>query len=157
MIRKDMIKIYGTVFVIISFFMVCDNPCFAQTIKCVEKPSQNYTGISNDIRSYEIIYDPTNEKDYVAYSELIKEKIKQGLKNTYTNYDGEGDVHLLFVLKSNGLLYTFDLDSLSTDNKTIRKIATLGLKKAAPFPPFPKTLPYDRMFFSIVISFQKGD
>ena len=101
MIRKDMIKIYGTVFVIISFFMVCDNPCFAQTIKCVEKPSQNYTGISNDIRSYEIIYDPTNEKDYVAYSELIKEKIKQGLKNTYTNYDGEGDVHLLFVRQEN--------------------------------------------------------
>ena len=82
-----MIKIYGTVFVIISFFMVCDNPCFAQTIKCVEKPSQNYTGISNDIRSYEIIYDPTNEKDYVAYSYI-----------SYFSYQISCNLHFPFII-----------------------------------------------------------
>ena len=143
--------------VIISFFMACSNPCFAQTIKCVEKPIQNYVGFNGDLKYYQITYDPTQEKDYVAYAALIREKIKQRLKNIYDGYCGEGDVCLLFVLTSNGSLYTFNIDNLSTNNKELRDIATLGLKKASPFPPFPKILSYDRMFFSIVISFQKGD
>ena len=150
-------RVYIIALVIVSFFMACSNSCFAQTIKCVERPSQNYIGFGDDLKYYQINYDPTQEKDYVAYTALIREKIKQRLKNIYDGYCGEGDVCLLFVLKSNGSLYTFDIDQLSIDNKELRNIATLGLKKASPFPAFPKTLPYDRMFFSIVISFQKND
>ena len=150
-------RVYIIALVIVSFFMACSNSCFAQTIKCVERPSQNYIGFGDDLKYYQINYDPTQEKDYVAYSTLIREKIKQKLKNVYDGYCGEGDVCLLFVLKSNGSLYAFDIDRLSTDNKELCSLATLGLKKASPFPSFPKTLPYDRMFFSIVISFQKND
>ncbi len=150
-------RVYIIALVIISFFMACSNPCFAQTIKCVEKPIQNYVGFNGDLKYYQITYDPTQEKDYVAYATLIREKMKQRLKNIYDGYCGEGDVCLLFVLKSNGSLYTFDIDRLSTDNKELRSLASLGLKKASPFPPFPKTLPYDRMLFNIVISFQKDD
>ena len=150
-------RVYVIVFAIVSFTLACHNPCFAQTIKCVEKPVQNYVGFNGDLKYYQITYDPTQEKDYVAYAALIREKIKQRLKNIYDGYCGEGDVCLLFVLTSNGSLYTFNIDNLSTNNKELRDIATLGLKKASPFPLFPKILSYDRMFFSIVISFQKGD
>ena len=150
-------RLYVIVLTIVYFFLACSNTCFAQTIKCVERPSQNYVGFGDDLKYYQITYDPTQEKDYVAYTTLIREKIKQKLKNIYDGCCGEGGVCLLFVLKSNGSLYTFDIDHLSTDNKELCSLATLGLKKASPFPSFPKTLPYDRMLFNVVISFQKDD
>ena len=150
-------RVYIIVFTIVFFALACHNSCFAQTVKCVDRPSQNYVGFNGDLKYYQITYDPIQEKDYVAYTTLIREKIKQKLKNIYGDCCGEGDVCLLFVLKSNGSLYTFDVDHLSTNNKELCNIATLGLKKASPFPPFPKTLSYGRMFFNIVISFQKGD
>ena len=52
-------RVYIIVLVIMSFFMTCSNPCFAQTIKCVERPSQNYVGFGDDLKYYQINYDPT--------------------------------------------------------------------------------------------------
>lgn len=150
-------RLFVAVFVIVSLLGVCDKTCLAQAVRDMEKMSQNYIGFGNDIKSYKIIYDPANEKDYITYSNLIREKIKEGLKDIYSDYGREGDVCLLFVLNSNGSLYAFDIDPNSIEDKKLRDIAGLGLRKAAPFPSFPEILPYDRMLFSIVISFKKDD
>ena len=154
--RKNIIRLHIIFFAVVCFFLICNSVCVAQTGKCVEKISQNYISFGDDIKTYQIIYDPTNEKDYVAYSELIREKIKQKLKNIYSSYDEEGDVCLLFVLKSDGSLYALNIDPLSASNKKLRDMATFSVRKAAPFPSFPTALAYDRMFFSVVISFQKN-
>ena len=154
--RKNIMRLRIIFFAIVCFFLICNNACVAQTGKCIEKMSRNYIGFGDDIKTYQIIYNPTNEKDYVAYSELIREKIKQKLKNIYSSYDEEGDICLLFVLKSDGSLYALDIDPLSVSNKKLRDMATLGVRKAAPFPSFPNALAYNRMFFSVIISFQKN-
>lgn len=63
--------------------MICGKACFAQNARTIEKISQNYVVFGNDIASYEIIYDPSNDKCYLNYSELIREKIKQRLKKIF--------------------------------------------------------------------------
>ena len=130
---------------------------FAQAARGFGKISQNYIETGNDIRCYQIIYDPANEKDYIMYMELLREKIKNGLKKKYSRYCGEGDVYLFFILNSNGSLHAFDVSLDSADNKRLRDMALHGLKDAAPFPSFPEVLSYDRMAFSIVISFRKNN
>lgn len=97
-----------------------------------------------------------NSKDYINYYRLIREKIRQRLKENYSGYQGEGGVSLIFILARSGALLGFDIDAdSSTDNKTLRKIATTSLKEASPFPPFPKAFNTARMSFNLTITFKK--
>jgi hypothetical protein len=150
-------RILPALIIIAALFLVRGGSLFAQSVKGMEKISQNYIETGNDIRCYQIIYDPSNEKDYLLYTELLREKIKQQLKKKYSRYSGEGDICLLFILNSNGSLYAFDIAQDSADNRKLRDIALRGLKEATPFPSFPETLSYNRMAFSIVISFRKHE
>jgi hypothetical protein len=150
-------RLFQAVIIITAFLIVSGQLVLAQSVRGLEKLSQNYIETGNDIRCYQIIYDPTNEKDYLVYTELLREKIKAELKKRYSRYSGEGDVCLLFILNSNGSLYAFDLTQDSTENKRLRDIALRGLKGATPFPSFPEALTYDRMAFHIIISFRKHE
>lgn len=150
---KKLLQLAGITALIL---FLCGQASFAQPLREPGKISQNYIETGNDMRCYQIIYDPTKEKDYLLYTELLREKIKERLKKKYRRYAGEGDIQLLFILNSDGSLYAFDAASDPSANKHLRDTAYYGLKEAAPFPRFPETLSYDRMAFSIIISFRKN-
>lgn len=153
----DMNKRQFSIFLtMVCLFLISAGPVSAQAARPVEKISQNYITPGDDIKSYRIIYDPNNDKYYTTYSELVREKIKDRLKKIYSKYSGEGDVNLFFILNSNGALYALQIDPNSIQNEKLRDIAARGLKEASPLPSFPDELPYDRMLFSIIISFQKN-
>ncbi len=148
-------RLLQLVIITAAILFVYGQPSFAQSLRELGKISRNYIETGNDIRCYQIIYDPTKEKDYLSYTELLREKIKEQLKKKYRRYRGEGDIQLLFILNSDGSLYAFDAVPDRSANEHLRDTAYYGLKEAAPFPRFPETLSYDRMAFSIVISFRK--
>lgn len=124
--------------------------------QAIEKSTQGYISLDNDIKLYQITCVP-DSKDYVAYGQAIREKIRQNLKSKYKDFFQEGDVCLSFVLNSDGSLCSFGVNTGSSANEKLRDIATISLRKAAPFPPFPSSLPYDRITFRITVSFQKND
>jgi hypothetical protein len=147
-----------SIFLAVACFSIIYAGCvFAQVARAVEKVSQNYIILGDDIKSYKIVYDPNNDKYYTTYSALIREKIKDRLKKIYSKYCGEGDVNLFFILNSDGALHALQVDPSSIQNEKLRDIAARGLKEASPLPSFPEELPYDRMLFSIIISFQKNN
>jgi len=120
-------------------------------------PEHNYTVSSNDMRSYEIIYESFNKKDYAAYSKAIREKIKERLKNNYTYHFKNGDVNVFFVVKSDGALVDLGVDKETSIKDTeLIDIVTRSVKQASPFPHFPKTLPLAKMSFNIKISFKES-
>ena len=93
---------------------------------------------------------------YVNYYQLIRETIRQSLKNYYKTVDAKGDVVLIFILASNGALTAIDVDeSKSAQDPALIQIATKSVKEASPFPPFPKELSAPRMSFDLTISFKK--
>lgn len=123
--------------------------CAAQTPRAVS---------GNDMVSYKITpYE--NDKEYITYCQMIRERIKERLKNKYTGYFKEGDVDLYFLVRSDGRLLRFDIDPKnSTDDGRLIDITVLSLKKSSPFPPFPKGLDADELPFFVTISFkEKGD
>jgi len=96
------------------------------------------------------------EKDYVNYYQLIREKIRSRLKNNYQYYKREGDVYLSFTLTQNGSLLTYAIDrAKSTQDEALLEITTTSLKTISPFPSLPKSLSMSQMSFNIVISFKK--
>jgi TonB family protein len=128
--------------------------CVAQTV-AVEKPCQSYSGISNDVQYYRIVYYETKE-DYVIYNKLVRERIKQSLLSAYRRFYKGGDVNLLFIINADGKLAKFDVDykESSTDRKLI-DLAVSSLKKSSPFPPFPERLSDPQLPFSVTISFKE--
>jgi hypothetical protein len=95
-------------------------------------------------------------KEYVSYYSLIREKIRRRLKENYTGYAKEGDVHLTFTLSSDGTLLTRGVETArSTDDKALVDIALQSLRESSPFARFPKALTVPRMSFSVLISFRK--
>jgi outer membrane biosynthesis protein TonB len=95
-------------------------------------------------------------KDYVNYYQLIREKIRSRLKDNYQNYNREGEVYLSFILTQNGSLLSYSIDrSKSTEDETLLDITTTSLKAISPFPALPRSLSMSKMSFNIVISFKK--
>ena len=96
------------------------------------------------------------EKDYVSYYQLIREKIRSKLKDNYQYYKREGDVYLSFTLTQNGSLLTYTIDrAKSTQDEALLQITASSLKAISPFPALPKSLSTSQMSFNIVISFKK--
>ena len=147
---------YTTLIIILMIsVMLIASTAWAQDIKTEGKVNQVYINIGNDVRCYEILYE-TKNTDYINYYKAIREKIVQTLKDLYRYYYKRGDVNLLFTLKSDGSLARFDVDSSkSTADKKLIGIATLSLKQASPFPPFPKDLPSQELSFNVIISFRE--
>ncbi|MFA5146449.1 MAG: energy transducer TonB [Candidatus Omnitrophota bacterium] len=142
------------------------------------KSAQGQFALSNDFRYYQITYEqeerdaqsgkvidikatpPVNEpvygKGYIDYYQLIREKIKEELKYRYRRWYKEGDVILNFILKSDGTLIGFDTDkAASTGDARLAEIASLSIKQASPFPPFPEGLPFPQMSFTVTVSFKE--
>ena len=93
---------------------------------------------------------------YANYYQLIRETIRQKLKNYYKTVDAKGDVVLAFILTSSGALTDIDVDRLkSVQDASLIRIATESVKEASPFPPFPKELSVSKMSFDLTISFKK--
>ena len=118
---------------------------------------QKYTVTENDIRSYQVLYESIDKKDYAAYSRIIREKIKEKLRKNYTYNFKEGDVNVFFVLQSDGSLVKLEIDpAASTNDKELIGIASKSVKQASPFPRFPKKLSLSQMIFNIRISFKES-
>ncbi|MBU1037768.1 MAG: hypothetical protein KJ994_01825 [Candidatus Omnitrophica bacterium] len=94
--------------------------------------------------------------DYINYYQLIREKIRRSLKSRYRSYYGEGDVSLIFSLRSDGSLISSAVDPVaSISDDTLVDTAIRSLKDAAPFARFPKTLTLPQMSFTVTVSFKK--
>lgn len=97
-------------------------------------------------------------KDYVNYYQLIREKVRQKLKDRYRSYYGEGDISLVFDLRADGLLISVsaapDAGAPPRD-QALLDIAIQSLKEASPFDPFPRALALPQMSFTLTISFRK--
>jgi TonB family protein len=97
-----------------------------------------------------------NTKDYINYYQLIREKIRQALKERYKRSYGEGDVTLIFMLDSDGLLAAIDTNEAGLiKDPALNQLAMESVKAASPFPPFPKELSVPKMTFDLTISFKK--
>jgi TonB family protein len=95
-------------------------------------------------------------RDYINYYQLIREKIRAGLKARYNDFYRQGDVSLVFVLKADGSLTGIEVERAnSTPDRSLHDIAVASVKEAAPFAPFPKALSLPSMSFNLVVSFKK--
>jgi len=94
--------------------------------------------------------------DYLSYHQLIREKIRRRLKENYTDYSNQGEVYLVFTIRSDGVLLRCDIEKMaSTADGRLTDIALTSLKEASPFPPFPKELSEAQLSFQLTISFKK--
>jgi len=145
--------IFCIIFILASNFLAFESP--AQGMKSGPAVDRAYSNLGVDMQYYELRYDP-NSEDYINYYKAVRQKIVEKLKNLYRYHYENGDVHLLFVLKSDGKLEDFYVDRIkSTGDATLINIATSSLKKSSPFPPFPKGLTAPKVSFSVVISFKE--
>ena len=140
-----------------------DTPKINLTQKIEMKPAASASPKANAAQQKEISDELAikqarikSTKDYISYYQLIREKIRQALKNRYRSYYGEGDVCLIFVLRSNGVLISASADpKASTRNRTLIDTAIQSLKEAAPFASFPKAITLPQMSFTLTVSFKK--
>ncbi|PIU41561.1 MAG: hypothetical protein COS99_04765, partial [Candidatus Omnitrophica bacterium CG07_land_8_20_14_0_80_42_15] len=78
---------------------------------------------------------------YVGYYNMIRERIKSNLAKMYNSELKEGEIYLIFTLRSDGSIDKESvLDEKSTKSKELREVTLKALKKSAPFPSFPKNL-----------------
>ena len=140
-----------------------DTPKINLAPKVKMKPSTDAAAKSNVERQKEVSDELAikqarvkSTKDYISYYQLIREKIRQKLKNRCRSYYGEGDVGLIFTLSSDGTLISSAVDpSVSTRESALVDAAIHSLKDAAPFAGFPKALDLPQMSFTLTVSFKK--
>jgi len=145
--------ILAIIFILSCSIITPDAP--AQGMKSGPAVDRAYSNLGVDMQYYELRYDP-NSEDYINYYKAVRQRIVEKLQNLYRYHYENGDVHLLFILKSDGKLEDFYVDRIkSTGDTTLINIATSSLKKSSPFPPFPKGLTAPKVSFSVVISFKE--
>jgi len=95
-------------------------------------------------------------EDYIQYYELIREKIKRNITETYTASGKEGRVEVVFSLSKSGALKNISVDEKkSVRNSYLKETALLSVKRSAPFPSFPPSLNREELTFSIAIIFKR--
>ena len=87
---------------------------------------------------------------YIAYYELIREKIKRQVAKYYTTRTRQGRVDVLFKLDKTGAL-----TELSAEEGALGEIAFKSVRSASPFPPFPDALKKNELAFSVSVIFSK--
>ena len=79
--------------------------------------------------------------EYIAYHELVREKIKKRVTRLYKRTAQEGRVDAIFTLSRRGALKSVEIAGLGSKNeKYLIEIAEKSIRAAAPFPPFPEAL-----------------
>jgi TonB family protein len=101
---------------------------------------------------------PTAEKtespNYIAYSQIIREKIKRALYQNYNSME-IGEVYLAFILSRDGYIKEVRLiEEKSSSSAYLRETALRSIRDASPFPDFPKKLDYDQLSFNVIVSFE---
>ena len=149
------------IIVVLAFLVFClvlcgQNIVIAQVTKEINQIDvQNYLVTGSDMRHYHILGESTDQNEYATYYQLIREKIKDRLKNNYRYGYKEGDVDILFTLNPDGSLTKLEVNrDSSTKYGDLVDIVALSAKQASPFPPFPKALPRSPMSFNIKVSFK---
>ncbi len=95
----------------------------------------------------------SEKKEYPDYHQLLKAKVKNYI--IYPGLISQGEVHLSFTLTSSGQLKIIRInEKRSSSNVLLRMAALDSIKKANPFPPFPKNLKQEEATFNVVISFK---
>lgn len=95
-------------------------------------------------------------EEYIAYYDLIRERIKVYVTSYYRKFAEEGSVEVIFLLDNYGRLKKYHANEInSSQSNYLKTIALRSVKAAAPFPPFPKILNRKELSFSITIIFQK--
>jgi len=101
----------------------------------------------------------TNPK-YLTYNDDMRETISRNIKQkayAYVNHpDFEtGEVYLTFALASSGMLKQVKIiESKTSANDYLRKVALRSIRESNPFPPFPEGFDYPEFTFNLMISFQ---
>ena len=94
------------------------------------------------------------EAFYNHYFEVISRQLRQSI--VYPRYFSEGEIAVKFVLSSDGNLKSIEvIQDTSSNNSSLRETAMKIVKKASPFPPFPKDLRKSQLTFNIVICFRE--
>lgn len=93
---------------------------------------------------------------YIAYYELIRQKIKGRVTALYKRAGEEGRVGVAFILNRRGVIKKFEIDDIrGSDKRYLEKIARQAVKSAAPFPPFPDELQKPELTFTVAIIFTR--
>jgi len=101
----------------------------------------------------------TNPK-YITYNDDMRGMISRNIKRRayrYVNHKDfeSGKVYLTFVLSSGGILKQLQIiDSKTSANEYLRKVAIKSIQESNPFPPFPIGFNYPEFTFNLLISFQ---
>ena len=151
-------RLLNKIKVVVAILMaVYAGTCDAQNVSAINKISRDNLSFGNDVRYFQIIH-YQNDKDYITYSQAVRERIKQALKRNYRDYYKEGDINLLFIIASDGKLNKLDIDyKNSTKDRRLTDIVALSLKEASPFSPFPESLSASELPFSLTVSFKEKE
>ena len=95
-------------------------------------------------------------EEYIAYYELIRERIKNRVSLGYTRSSREGSVDVTFTLTRNGSLKAIVINERTiAADATLQNLAAKAIKTDAPFPAFPDSLKRDELTFTLSIIFKK--
>lgn len=97
----------------------------------------------------------TEDKRYVSYARLIKERIMmhwsyppEARKNLI-----EGRLLAVFSLSKEGTLISLDIKH-SSDHEVLDREATRAIRSASPFPPFPENIAVGRLNIEATFDYQ---
>ncbi|MCQ9207504.1 MAG: energy transducer TonB [Omnitrophica bacterium] len=95
-------------------------------------------------------------EEYIAYYELIRQKIKGRVTALYKRPGKEGRVGVAFLLNRRGAVKKLEINDIrGSDKKYLEKIARQAVKSASPFPPFPEELQKPELTFTVAIIFTR--
>jgi len=97
----------------------------------------------------------TKNPAYMDYYQLIRKKIRDNAYRYYESRDG-GEVFLTFIIFDSGKLHSVHLNNDSGGSSELIQTALKSIKRATPFPPFPKELDYKKLQFNISIYFKNN-
>ena len=92
---------------------------------------------------------------YMSYYQVVRDRIRRIANRNRPRPFEPGDVGLWFVVAANGELQ--DIGGLALRggaHARLQRVAETAVRQAAPFPPFPPTLPQRAIPFHVVISFE---
>jgi TonB family protein len=125
-----------------------------------EKKIMKATSTGNTETKIKIPADlPKEQKQlYLNYYQSIREKIRKFVEKNYSHFIARGEVHLYFVLLSNGDIEEIKIiQEKSTGNRLLKNIAKRSIQQAAPFSHFPEKLKQSQLSFNVIISFELED
>ncbi|MFH1093251.1 MAG: TonB family protein [Candidatus Omnitrophota bacterium] len=130
-----------------------------QTVKNLNIPGNDIIELQQKQQILTATDDPEKElaknKSYISYYKLINEQLRQAV--IYPSHFSEGEISLSFVLDSEGKLKNVEvMQTASFENEHLKETAMQIVKRASPFPPFPKNLQQKQLTFNIVFCFKES-